>query len=114
MRSIAFIGGLLIDGSGTEPVENSLVLVENKKITYAGVMKEIEENYEIIDISGKTIMPGLIDSHLHFSGNRTDSDTEWVLEPVIQKTIVAVAQAREALEHGLTSVGEILEFILEI
>jgi len=64
MRSIAFIGGLLIDGSGTEPVENSLVLVENKKITYAGVMKEIEENYEIIDISGKTIMPGLIDSHL--------------------------------------------------
>lgn len=107
MRSIAFIGGLLINGTGTEPIENSLVIVNNKKIIYAGAMKDIEENYETIDISGKTIMPGLIDSHLHFSGNRTDSDTEWVLEPVIQKTIVAVAQAREALEHGLTSVGEI-------
>ncbi|WP_346939177.1 amidohydrolase family protein [uncultured Clostridium sp.] len=107
MKSIAFIHGLLINGTGGEPIENSLVIVKNKKITYAGVMKDIEENCEIIDISGKTIMPGLIDSHLHFSGNRTDSDTEWVLEPVIQKTIVAVAQAREALEHGLTSVGEI-------
>jgi imidazolonepropionase-like amidohydrolase len=107
MKNIAFIGGFLIDGTGKEPIENSLVLIENKKIIYAGVMKDIEGDYEAIDISRKTIMPGLIDSHLHFSGNRTDSDTEWILEPVIQKTIVAVAQAREALEHGLTSVGEI-------
>ena len=71
---------------------------------------EIDEEYEKIDITGKTIMPGLIDTHLHFSGNRTDNDTEWVLEPVIQKTIVAVAQAREALEHGLTSVGRNFSF----
>src|SRR3712207_9214189 len=70
-------------------------------------MKDIEGECEKIDITGKTIMPGLIDTHLHFSGNRTDNDSDWVLEPVTQKTIVAVAQAREALEHGLTSVGEI-------
>ncbi|MCR1971301.1 metal-dependent hydrolase family protein [Clostridium cochlearium] len=107
MNKIAFIGGLLIDGTGKKPIKNSLLLVDNKKIKYAGPMMEIDEEYEKIDITGKTIMPGLIDTHLHFSGDRTDNDTEWVLEPVIQKTIVAVAQAREALEHGLTSVGEI-------
>lgn len=107
MNKIAFIGGLLIDGKGQEPIENSLVLVEDKKIVYAGIMKNFEDTYEKVDIKGKTIMPGLIDTHLHFSGNLTDSDSDWVLEPVIQKTIVAVAQAREALEHGLTSVGEI-------
>ena len=84
MKGIAFICGLLIDGTGKEPIENSLVLVENKKIFYAGTMQDIEGDYETIDISGKTIMPGLIDSHLHFSGNKTDNDTEWVLEPVIQ------------------------------
>ncbi len=72
MKNIAFIGGFLIDGTGKEPIENSLVLVENKKIIYAGAMKDIEGDYEAIDISRKTIMPGLIDSHLHFSGNRTD------------------------------------------
>ncbi|BDR66534.1 amidohydrolase family protein [Clostridium tetani] len=107
MSKIAFIGGLLIDGTGKEPIKNSLLLVDNKKIKYAGSMMDVNEEYEKIDITGKIIMPGLIDTHLHFSGNRTDNDIEWVLDPVIQKTIVAVAQAREALEHGLTSVGEI-------
>ncbi len=114
MSKIAFLSGLLIDGNGKEPIVNSLVLVENKKITYAGPMKEFGNEYEKIDISGRTIMPGLIDTHLHFSGNRTDNDSDWVLEPVIQKCIVAVAQAREALEHGLTSVGEISRFGINI
>ncbi len=110
MNKIAFKGGLLIDGTGKEPVKNSLVLVEDKKIKFAGTMTEIGCDYEQIDITGKTIMPGLIDTHLHFSGNLTDSDSDWVLEPVLQKAVVAVAQAKEALEHGLTSVGEISRF----
>lgn len=107
MPKIAFKGGLLIDGTGKEPIKNSLVLVEDKTIKYAGSMIEIDDDFEIIEIKGKTIMPGLIDSHLHFSGNLTDDDSDWVLEHETQKTIVAVAQAREAIEHGLTSVGEI-------
>ncbi|MGG7162319.1 metal-dependent hydrolase family protein [Clostridium ihumii] len=107
MSKIAFVGGLLIDGTGKEPIKNSLVLVEGKKIKYAGVMKSFDDDYEKVDVTSKSIMPGLIDSHLHFSGNLTDNDSDWVLEPPIQKTIVAVAQARESLEHGLTSVGEI-------
>ncbi|MEG0392663.1 MAG: amidohydrolase family protein [Anaerovoracaceae bacterium] len=107
---IAFKNGLLIDGTGAEPVNNSLVLVDDKKIVYAGPMKEFDEDYEVRDISEKTIMPGLIDTHLHYSGNLSDNDTEWVLEPVFQKAVVATAQAREALENGLTSVGEISRF----
>ncbi len=114
MTKVAFTGGLLIDGTGKKAVENSLVLIKDKKIQYAGLMKDFGKDYEIIDIKGKTIMPGIIDTHLHFSGNLTDDDTEWVLEPVTQKTIVAVAQAREALEHGLTSVGEISRFGIHI
>ncbi len=110
MNKTAFIGGLLIDGTGNEPIENSVVLVEDKKIAYTGQMIEIGEDYKKINITGKTIMPGLIDTHLHFSGNLTDSDSDWVLEPLLQKAVVAVAQAKESLEHGLTSVGEISRF----
>ncbi len=110
MNKTAFIGGLLIDGTGNEPIENSVVLVEDKKIAYAGQMIKIGEDYKKINITGKTIMPGLIDTHLHFSGNLTDSDSDWVLEPLLQKAVVAVAQAKESLEHGLTSVGEISRF----
>ena len=81
MKKVAFKNGLLIDGTGSEAVHNALVLVEKGKITYAGPGREsIPADYEIRDITGKSIMPGLIDSHLHFSGNLTDSDTDWVME----------------------------------
>ena len=84
---IAFVNGLLIDGNGGEPVKDSLVLVEGKKIVYAGKEKDFDRDYEIRDIAGKTIMPGLIDTHLHYSGNLSDNDTEWVLEPIFQKAV---------------------------
>lgn len=113
-KKIAFIGGLLIDGTGSLPVENSLVVINGKKIEYAGKRKECTDDSLVYDITGKTIMPGLIDTHLHFSGNLSDNDTEWILEPVFQKAVVAVAQAKEALENGLTSVGEISRFGIPI
>ena len=106
-KKIAFIGGLLIDGTGKEAVKDSLVLVDEAKIAYAGPKKTFGSEYEVRDISGKTIMPGLIDTHLHFSGNLTDDDSDWILEHSVQKTVVAVQQAHECLEHGLTTVGEI-------
>ena len=114
MSKIAFLNGLLIDGTGAPAVEKSLVLVEDEKIVYAGVSKDVPEGYEVRDITGKTIMPGLIDSHLHFSGNLTDDDSDWVLEDPVQKTVVAVQQAHECLEHGLTTVGEISRSGLQI
>ncbi|MGI6732033.1 MAG: amidohydrolase family protein [Anaerovoracaceae bacterium] len=116
-QKTAFVGGLLIDGRGGQPVPDSLVIINGKKIEYAGVRKELEnaENDILVyDITGKTVMPGLIDTHLHYSGNLSDNDTEWVLEPVFQKAVVAVAQAREALENGITSAGEISRFGIAI
>ncbi len=107
MNKIAFIGGLLIDGVSHEAMENSLVLIDEDKIAYAGPNKKVPVEYEIKDITGKTIMPGLIDTHLHFSGNLTDNDTDWVTEDNTQKTVVAVQQAHECLEAGLTTVGDI-------
>ncbi len=107
MGRYAFAGGKLVDGTGSAPVEDSLVLVDDKKITYAGVRTEVPEGYEVRDIQGRTIMPGLIDSHLHFSGNLTDDDNDWVIESVAQKQACAVKQSYDALTHGLTTVCEI-------
>lgn len=114
MSKYAFKGGLLIDGTGAAAVENSLVLVDGEKIVYAGEKKEIPQNYEVYDISGKSIIPGLIDVHLHFSGNLTDNDTDWPTEDNIQKAVVAVQQAHECLEAGLTTVGEVSMFGIHI
>lgn len=104
---VAFVGGLLIDGTGAPAVENSLVLVEDGKIVYAGPNNQNFDDYEIRVIAGKTIMPGLVDAHLHFTGNLTGNDSEWVTEDNYQKCVVAVQQAHDCLETGCTTVGEI-------
>lgn len=111
----AIVGGKLIDGTGAEPVENSLVLVDdNGKIEYAGAMQDLPEGVEVIDAAGKTVLPGLIDTHLHFSGNLTDDDTDWVMQPLLEKQTVAVKQAYDCLTHGLTTVCEIGRFGIQI
>jgi len=114
MKKIAFQGGYLIDGTGAPAVVDSLVLVDGNKITYAGEKKPVPDGYEVRDIAGKTIMPGLVDAHLHFSGNLTDDDSDWVLEHNLQKAMVAAQQARECLEGGLTTVGEISRFGIHV
>ena len=109
--------GKLVDGTGTTPIEDSLVLVgEDGKISYAGAFEDVppDQGYEFIDATGKTVMPGLIDTHLHFSGNLTDDDTDWVMQPLLEKQAVAVKQAYDCLTHGLTTVCEIGRFGIHV
>ena len=40
LKDTAFVGGLLIDGTGAEPIKDSLVLVKDGKVAYAGAGKE--------------------------------------------------------------------------
>ena len=76
----AFVGGQLITGRHKAAIQESLVMIDHGGIIYAGErnydMAPSLEGYEVIDVTGKTIMPGLIDSHLHFSGNLNDNDSD--------------------------------------
>ena len=114
----AFVGGQLITGRHKAPIQDSLVMIDRGGIVYAGErnydMAPSMAGYDIIDITGKTIMPGLIDTHLHFSGNLNDNDSDWVREPLLQKQVMAVQQSHECLENGLTTVGEISRFGIPI
>jgi imidazolonepropionase-like amidohydrolase len=66
-ETIVLKNGLLIDGTGSEPVKEAVVIVEGNKIKAVGKSSQIEipENSTIIDVKGKTIMPGMIDCHVH-------------------------------------------------
>ena len=107
----AFVGGRLITGRHKSAIEDSLVMIDQGRFVYAGErnydMAPSLEGYDVVDVTGKTLMPGIIDSHLHFSGNLNDNDSDWVREPLLQKAVVAVQQAHDCLENGLTTVGEI-------
>jgi imidazolonepropionase-like amidohydrolase len=66
------VGGDLIDGTGREPLKNAVLIIKNEKIAALGEKGEVNipKDAMIIDVKGKTIIPGLIDAHLHFSGSR--------------------------------------------
>lgn len=64
---IAFTGATLIDGNGGTPVKNSVLLVSKGKVVSAGSKEEVKipEGTEVMDITGKFIMPGIINAHGH-------------------------------------------------
>jgi imidazolonepropionase-like amidohydrolase len=67
-ETLALVGGTLIDGTGKDPLPDSIVLIEKGQIVAAGARKEVKipRGATKIDARGKTILPGLWDMHSHF------------------------------------------------
>ncbi len=67
VRMLVIQGGRLIDGNGGKPVDNATVVIEKNRITRvaSGPAGEIPQEATVIDARGKTILPGLIDNHIH-------------------------------------------------
>ncbi|MBI4523485.1 MAG: amidohydrolase family protein [Deltaproteobacteria bacterium] len=61
-------GGRLIDGNGAQPVDNSTIVIEGNQIRRVASGKDIPfpKEARVIDAAGKTILPGLIDNHVHY------------------------------------------------
>src|ERR1700722_561490 len=61
-------GGLLIDGPGRPPIENSVIVIEGDRFKAVGRSGEvaIPAGAQVIDVKGKTVMPGFIDGHCHW------------------------------------------------
>ncbi len=74
---IALTGGRVISMKGDEVLENATVVITGDRITSIG--GDIPEGADIIDVSGKTLIPGLIDvhAHLHFSSADVLPEQEW-------------------------------------
>ena len=67
-RTIAIVGGTLIDGTGRPPVADAAVVIEDGRFQQVGERAEvtIPEGAEVIEADGTTILPGLIDGHCHY------------------------------------------------
>ncbi len=66
-KVLAIKGGKLIDGTGRQPIENSVILIEGGRFKAVGNAREvpIPPDAEVVDVSGKTVMPGFMDGHGH-------------------------------------------------
>jgi len=65
--NLAFVGAEIIDGTGAAVIENGVVVVSNGRIRSVGPASDVTlpDDTEVIDASGKTIMPGMINAHGH-------------------------------------------------
>lgn len=66
-RPIALVGGMLLDGYEAAPIHDSVVVIAGNKIVAAGPAHDVPvpPNAHVIDTRGKTVLPGLIDMHVH-------------------------------------------------
>ncbi len=64
---MAIVHGTLIDGTGGEPVKNAVVLIQGQRIVAVGTAEAISipHDAQIVDASGCSVLPGLINAHVH-------------------------------------------------
>src|SRR6202171_4969883 len=79
------------------------VLVVGERISEAGTSVTHLAGAEIIDLGDRTLLPGLIDAHIHLFLSPGAEDLQTVQESVPQRTLTAVLAAREDLMAGFTA-----------
>lgn len=104
---ILITGGTLIDGTGAEPQTNDGVLLEADRILAVGptALAQAAPGAQRIDANGATIMPGLIDAHVHCTFDDVASNDELFFHR--EPTLAALATARnleKILRAGVTSI----------
>jgi hypothetical protein len=61
----AILCGNLIDGNSEQVISGAVILIEGERIIQIGTQEIISEGYSVIDLSEYTVLPGLIDMHVH-------------------------------------------------
>jgi imidazolonepropionase-like amidohydrolase len=112
MKTKVIQGGMLLDGTGKPPIKDGVVIIEGNKITKVGKKGKVDlpqgGDVEFIDAGGKTIMPGMIDSHVHIY---TDGETgEFTSLPINNNELAlamkSIPRLKRILEMGITSLRD--------
>lgn len=83
-RPTAFVGARIIPIVG-QPIEEGVLLVQNGKITAVGDARTVRlsSDVQIVDVKGKVIMPGLVDTHSHI-GEGSGADGSTPIQPDVR------------------------------
>jgi imidazolonepropionase-like amidohydrolase len=102
-------GGQLVDGTGAAPQAGATVVIRDERIEAITTRAagEWPDDAEIIDVSGMTILPGLIDCHDHMAMHGYDLVRRWGIdEPQSTRTLRTAKVLEETLAMGYTAVRD--------
>ncbi|MCH8088800.1 MAG: amidohydrolase family protein [Chloroflexi bacterium] len=102
-------GATLIDGAGGPVTPDSTVVIDGERIIEVGPRRSIEypPDADILDISGMTLLPGLIDCHDHLSGLGYHLVNRWELDAPPSLRHLRIAKVlKETLDTGYTAVRD--------
>lgn len=97
--------GALIDGTGADPVRGATLVIEDGAITAVNRNGDIPRGAEVIDAGEMTVMPGMIDCHVHLMSGQW-SLQQRLLTPYSLGIAHALANAKLTLECGFTTVRD--------
>lgn len=102
----------LVDPGKEEALPGQYLVVKDGLIEARGSMETLvsARGMEDVDLSGRYVMPGLIDAHVHLAGGRGSivyGETEVLAEPKAVRSMRSVYEAQKLLKHGFTSVRDI-------
>jgi imidazolonepropionase-like amidohydrolase len=106
----ALVGGTLIDGYGSTPLRNSVVIIEAERIKAVGQVGTlaIPPGAEVISTEGMSVLPGLWDMHVHLMINGHSDYGHWdKTYPPQMESVIMPASAKQLLLAGVTSARDL-------
>jgi imidazolonepropionase-like amidohydrolase len=106
----ALVGGTLIDGYGSTPIRNSVVIIEGERIKAVGQVGTITipAGAEVISTEGMSVLPGLWDMHVHLMINGHSDYAHWdKTYPPLMESVIMPASAKQLLMAGVTSARDL-------
>src|SRR5208282_1659653 len=103
VHSIVLHAARLLDIKNGRIVKPGEVLVQGERIVESGPAVTHPAGAEVIDLGDRTLLPGLIDAHVHLFLHPGAEDLQTVQESVPQRTITATLAARDDLMAGFTA-----------
>ena len=109
---ITIRAGRLVDVTAGEVGRAQVVAVRGERIESVGPDEGTYPEGRVIDLSSKTVLPGLMDMHAHMIGLDDGGGTyaDLVMRSGAQEAFTGVAHARETLEAGVTTVRDVGTF----
>ena len=101
---LAITNATIIDGTGRDPIENGTLLIDEERISAVGKQIALPRSTTVIDAAGGSVLPGLIDTHVHFTEDLNVLTN--LFTPPSLYLLQAIPRMKATLDAGVTTVRD--------